>query len=118
MPDRAATVAPVHNAKAVGAFAAGLLALAILAAAAALPRFLDSITPLRALVVIPAAVLLALVSIALARRARFDFQRTLGRIGGDGLALTGSVLGIVALLVSLTAALAVGVYAVLTFTQN
>lgn len=118
MPDRAGTVAPVHNAKAVGALVAGLLALAILAAAAALPRFLDSITPLRALVVIPAAVLLALVSIALARRARFDFQRTLGRIGGDGLALTGWVLGIVALLVSLTAALAVGVYAVLTFTQG
>jgi hypothetical protein len=111
-------VAPVHNAKAVGAFVTGLLALAILAAAAALPRFLDSITPLQALVVIPGAVLLALVSIALARRARFDFQRTLGRIGGDGLALTGWVLGIVTLLVSLTAALAVGVYAVLTFTQN
>ena len=118
MPDRLATVAPVHNAKAVGAFVAGLLALAVLAAAAALPQFLDSITPLRALIVIPGAVLLALVSIALARRARFDFQRTLGRIGGDGLALTGWVLGIVALLVSLTAALAVGVYAVLTFTQG
>ena len=44
--------------------------------------------------------------------------KTLGRIGGDGLALTGWVLGIVALLVSLTAALAVGVYAVLTFTQG
>lgn len=118
MPDRAATVAPVRNAKAIAAFVAGLLALAVLAAAAALPRFLDSITPLRALIVIPAAVLLALVSIALARRARFDFQRTLGRIGGDGLALTGWVLGIVALLVSLTASLAVGVYAVLTFTQG
>lgn len=118
MPDRAATVAPVHNAKAVGAFVAGLLALAILAAAAALPRFLDSITPLQALVVIPGAVLLALVSIALARRARFDFQRTLGRIGGDSLALAGWVLGIVTLLVTLTAALAVGVYAVLTFTQG
>lgn len=118
MPDRAATVAPVHNAKAVGAFVAGLLALAALAAAAALPRFLDSITPLQALVVVPGAVLLALVSIALARRARFDFQRTLGRIGGDGLALAGWVLGIVVLLVSLTAGLAVGVYAVLTFTQG
>jgi hypothetical protein len=110
-------VAPVHNAKAVGAFVTGLLALAILAAAAALPRFLDSITPLRALVVIPAAVLLALVSIALARRARFEFQRTLGRIGGDGLALTGWVLGILALLVSLTAAVAFFVYAVLPYTQ-
>ncbi|MCC6224744.1 MAG: hypothetical protein IT201_14770 [Thermoleophilia bacterium] len=108
----------MHNAKAVGAFVAGLLALAVLVAAAVLPRFLDAISPLRALIVIPGAVVLALVSIALARRARFDFQRTLGRIGGDSLALTGWVLGIVALLVSLTAGLAVGVYAVLTFTQG
>ncbi len=102
----------------MGSFVAGVLALAVLAAAAALPRFVDSITPLRALIAVPGAVLLAVVSLALSRRARFDFQRSLGRIGGDGLALTGWVLGVLALLVSLTAALAVGVYAVLTFTQN
>ncbi len=116
--DTGATVAGVHNGKAVAAFVTGLLALIVLAAAAALPRFLDSFTPLQALVVVPAAVVLALVSIGLARRARFEFQRSLGRIGGDGLALTGWLLGIAALLVSLTAALAVGVYAVLTFTQQ
>ena len=106
------------NPKAVGALLTGILALAILGAAAAVPRFVDSVTPLRALVVVPASALLALASIALARRARFDFQRTLGRIGGDGIALAGSVLGIIALLLCLTAALAVGVYAVLEFTQR
>jgi hypothetical protein len=111
-------VAPVHNAKAVGAFLTGFLALLVLAAAAAVPRFIDSVRPLHALVLVPGAVLLALISIALARRARFDFQRSLGRLGGNGLAQTGWVLGIAALLVSLTAALAVGVYAVLTFTQG
>ena len=61
----------------------------------------------------PAAALSALVTIALARRARFDFQRSLGRIGGDGIAVAARFLGIVALLVSLTAGLAVGVFAVL-----
>jgi hypothetical protein len=106
------------NAKAVGAFLTGVLALAVLAAAAAIPRFDDSITPLRALVAVPAAVLLGVVSIGLARRARFEFQLTLGRTGGDGLAVAGWVLGVFALLVSLAAALAVGVYAVLTFTQD
>jgi hypothetical protein len=106
------------NGKAVAALIAGILSLCVLAAAAAVPRFVDSITPLRALIVVPAAVILALISIALSRRARFDFQRTLGRIGGDSLAATGAVLGVIALLVSLTAALAVGVYAVLDFTQG
>ena len=56
-----------------------ILALGILAAAAAVPRFVDTIEPLKALFVVPAAVVLALVSIALARRARLDFQLTLGR---------------------------------------
>jgi hypothetical protein len=55
----------------------------------------------------------ALVSIGLARRARFEFQRSLGRAGGDGIAATGRMLSVIALLVSLTAALAVGVFAVL-----
>jgi hypothetical protein len=108
----------MRNGKAVGALLAGLLALATLAAAALVPRLVDTVTPLQALVIVPGAVLLALLSIGLARRARFDFQRTLGRIGGDGLALTGWILGVIALLVSVTAGLAVGVYAVLTFTQS
>jgi hypothetical protein len=108
----------MRNLKAVGAFLSGALAVAVLAAAAAVPRFVTDVDALQALIVVPGAVLLALLSIALGRRARFDYQRTLGRVGGDGLALTGWMLGVVALLVSLTAALAVGVYAVLTFTQR
>lgn len=111
-------MAAVRNPKAIGAFLAGVLGIAVLAAAAAVPRFVDSIDPLQALIVVPGAVILSLASIALARRARFDYQRSLGRAGGDGLAATSWVLGIIGVLVAMAAALAVGVYAVLTFTQS
>ena len=103
----------MRNGKAIAALFFGLLALAFLAAGAAVPQFVAEIDPLEALVVVPAAALSALVTIALARRARFDFQRSLGRIGGDGIAVAARFLGVVALLVSLTAGLAVGVFAVL-----
>jgi hypothetical protein len=100
------------------AFLFGVLGLLFLAAGAALPRFRAEIEPLEALVVVPAAALSALICVALARRARFDYQRTLGRLGGAGLARMARLLGIVGLLVSLTAGLAAGVYAVLVLVQG
>jgi hypothetical protein len=103
----------MRNGKAIGALACAFIALGLLVAVAAVPQFVDTIDPLRALLVVPAAVVFALVAISLARRARFDFQQTLGRIGGDSLAVTARVISVVALLVSLTAGLAVGVFAVL-----
>jgi hypothetical protein len=108
----------VRNPKAVIALVFGVLGILFIGAGIALPRVRDEIGALEALVVAPAAFLSALVAIALARRARFDFQRTLGRIGGDGVASLARVLGIVSLLVSLTAGLAVGVYAVLVLVQG
>ena len=108
----------VRNPKALTALFFGVLGLVFLAAGVLLPRFREDIEPLEALVVTPAAFLCALVAIAMARRARFDFQRTLGRIGGDGVAAVARVLGIVTLLVSLTAGLAVGVYTVLVLVQG
>ena len=108
----------MRNPKAVVAFLFGVLAVAFLAAGGALPRFRNEIEPLEALVVVPAAFVSALIAIALARRARFDFQRTLGRVGGDGLATTARFLGVVAVLISLTAGLAAGVYAVLVLVQG
>ena len=105
----------MRNGKAIGAFLCGFLAIGLLVAGAAVPRFVDDVDPLRALVVVPPAVIFALAAIALSRRARFEFQRTLGRVGGNGLAVAARVLSVVALLVSVTAALAVGVFAVLDF---
>lgn len=103
----------MRNPKAIGALFFGVLALGFLAAGAAVPRFVNEIEPLEALVVVPAAVVSALISIGLARRARFAFQRSLGRVGGDGIAVAARFLAVAALLVSLTAALAAGVFAVL-----
>jgi hypothetical protein len=106
-------VAVVRNPKAIGALFFGIVALGFLAAGAAVPRFVEEVEPLEALVVVPASVVCALVAIGLVRRARYDFQRSLGRVGGDRVAAIARVLSIIALLVSLTAALAVGVFAVL-----
>lgn len=108
----------MRNAKAIIAFLFSLLALAFVAAGVLLPRLHNEVEPLEALIVAPAAFLSALIAVALARRARFDFQRTLGRVGGDGLASLARVIGVVVLLISLTAGLAVGVYAVLVVVQG
>jgi hypothetical protein len=108
----------VRNPKAVVAFLFSLLAIAFVVAGVLLPRLRDEIEPLEALVLAPAAFAAALIAVALARRARFDFQRTLGRAGGDGLASVARVIGVLVLLVSLTAGLAAGVYAVLVLVQG
>ena len=68
---------------------------------------------LQAVGAVPVGIFLALVSLSLARRARFEYERTLGRAGGGGLAAVARVLGAIALLIGVTAALALGVFAVL-----
>ncbi len=108
----------MRNPKAAVSLFFALLALAFLAAGAALPQVRSEIGALEALVVVPAAVISALIGIALSRRARFEFQRTLGRAGGNRLAAAARVLAVIALLVSLTAVLAVGVYGVLVLVQG
>jgi hypothetical protein len=108
----------VRNPKAYVALLFSLLALAFLAAGVVLPQVRPEIGTFEALVVVPAAVVSALIAVAMARRARFDYQRTLGRVGGNGVALTAKVLAVTALLVSLAAGLALGVYGVLVLVQS
>jgi hypothetical protein len=108
----------VRNPKAYVALCFGLLALAFLAAGGLLPRFRPEIGSFEALVVVPAAVVAALLAIAMARRAQFDYQRTLGRVGGNAAARLAKVLAAAALLVSLAAGLALGVYGVLLLVQS
>jgi hypothetical protein len=67
---------------------------------------------------VPLALVLAVVSVLLARRVRFDQQRALARMPGAGLAAVARGLGTLALIVALTAALALAVFAVLSLALN
>jgi hypothetical protein len=104
----------MSNPKAVWALVTALLALGVLVGAAAAGRLLDQVGLTEAAPAVPIGLVLALVSVSLARRARFEHQRTLGRVGGAGLATAARVLGLVALIVAVTATLALAVFAVLT----
>jgi hypothetical protein len=104
---------PLSNLKALSSVVVALLALGVLVAGGAAARFVEEVSLGQAVLVVPAGFVLALVALSLARRGRFDYQRTLGRIGGERAAKVGKFLAMVALLGSLTAGLALGVYLVL-----
>jgi hypothetical protein len=103
----------VRNGKAVLAFVAALLALAALGAAVYLARRYDEVRLADALATVPVAFVLALASVVLGRRARAEHQRTLGRSGSRGFIALARLLGTIAFLLALTAALALAVFAVL-----
>jgi hypothetical protein len=96
------------NSKAAWALITALLALAVLVGAAAAARLMSEVGLIEAVPAVPLALVLALVSVLLARRVRFDQQRALARMPGAGLAL----------IVALTAALALAVFAVLSLALN
>ena len=104
----------MSNPKAVWAFVLALLALGVLLGAAAAARLVSEVGLKEGAPAVPLALVLSLISLSLARRARFEHQRTLGRVGGTGLATAARVLGTVALIVAVTASLALAVFAVLT----
>jgi hypothetical protein len=106
------------SSKAAWALITALIALAVLAGAAAAARLMSQVGLVEAVPAVPLALVLALASVSLARRARFDHQRTLGRTGGARLAVVARGLGTLALIVALTAALALAVFAVLTLVLN
>jgi len=56
---------------------------------------------------------LGAIAIVLARRARRNIERSIGRIGGAATARVGRLLGAISLFVGLTAALALGFYGLL-----
>jgi hypothetical protein len=103
----------VRNGKAVGAVLVGLAGLGVLALGVSAAVVLDRISLAQAIPTLPVAALLALAALALGGQARIAHQRSLGRIGGESIAAFGRFLGGLTLLLDVTAALAVGVYAVL-----
>jgi hypothetical protein len=103
----------VTNTKAVWAFLAALLAFGVFGAAAVAANHFNEIRLQDAVVAVPLAFVLALAAVLLGRRARAEHQRTLGRSGSRSFIALARFLGTIALLVSLTAALALAVFAVL-----
>jgi hypothetical protein len=107
----------MRNVRAVFAFLVALLALGALAAGAAAAYFLEEVD-LEAFVAVPVAVTLAFLALSLARRARRLYERTLGRAGGLALARVGQALAVLALIGAVTAALALGVFALLVLLEQ
>jgi len=102
----------VRNGKAFGAVFLGLLALGVLGGGL-WAIVLGDIQLVEAVGALPVSALLALVALSLGGHARAANQRSLGQMGGEATARLGRFLGGLALLLALTASLAVGVFAVL-----
>ncbi len=92
----------------------GLLGLATLPAAVIVAQESEEMTMVQAGVAVPVAALLSLLALWLARRARRRADRTLDRVGGRRTARLGKLLGGLGLYIAATAAIALGVYALLS----
>jgi hypothetical protein len=103
----------VTNTKAAWALATGLVALAVFGAAAGSARYYDEVRLVDAVVAVPLALAFGIASVVLGHRARTEHQRTLGRSGNRSFIALARVVGTLGLLLGLTAALALTVFAVL-----
>jgi len=90
-----------------------LLGLAVPVAGFAAARQLARVSLVQATAATCASAVLGAAAIALSRKARRNIERTLGRIGGEGTARAGRLLGLISLCLGLTAALALGFYGLL-----
>ena len=108
----------MRNANAAFSPLVALLALAGLAGAGYVAEARDDISWLEAAGALPVSGLLALLSLSLASRGRAVHQRSLGRAGGGAIARVGRGLGMLALLATLTALLALAVFGVLVATDG
>jgi membrane protease YdiL (CAAX protease family) len=105
----------MDNPQAFWAFVAALLSLAALAGAVLAARIAsDTVGLTEAIPAVPVALILALASVTLGRKARFRHERSLGRAGNRVFVALARGLGLIALIVAVTAALALAVFAVLT----
>jgi hypothetical protein len=102
-----------RNAKAVWALVTAVLAFAVFGGAVYAARYYGEVRLVDAVVAVPLALALSFASLLLGRRARAEHQRTLGRSGSRGFIAFVRLLGTIAFLLALTAALALAVFAVL-----
>ncbi len=104
---------PARNDAARASVVLALLGLALPVAAFAGARQLQQVTLLQATGAACASVVLGMGAILLARRARRNIDRSIGRVSGASTARVGRLLGFLALCVGLIAALALGFYELL-----
>jgi hypothetical protein len=107
-----------RNPKAVWAFITALAALGVLAGGLLAAHYSGDVGLYEAIPAVPVGLVLAFVSLRLARTARFEHQRTLGRAGGRGLVAAARFLGGLAMILAITGALALGVFAALTLASK
>jgi hypothetical protein len=103
-----------RNGRAAASLIVGLLSVAVLPAAIAVAEREERFELLEAGYAVPAALVLGLAAVLLARGARRRVERTLGRVGGLRLARAGRILGVLGIMLGLSGAIALGVYLVLT----
>ena len=102
-----------RNDAARGSVLLALVGLAIPPLGFLAARQLDQVTLIQATAATCGSAVLGATAIALARRARRNVERSIGRIGGEATARVGRLLGAISLFVGLTAALALGFYGLL-----
>jgi hypothetical protein len=90
-----------------------LVALAVPVVAFAAARKLDQVSLLQATGATCASTVLGLAAVLLARRGLRNIERTIGRLGGEGTARVGRLLGVISVCLGITAGIALGVYALL-----
>ena len=95
-----------------------MLSVALLPAAIAATRWSRDYELLHAAVAIPLALLLGALAIVLSRRARSRLGPTLGRPKGARTVRLGRLLGILGVLLALTAAGSVGIYELLSLVAD
>jgi hypothetical protein len=98
--------------------ALAVLGLATLPAAIAVTERVDGLSLVEAGFAIPVAIAFALAAVVIGRRVRSRSRQTLAALPGTRVARIGRVLGYAGIYVALTAALAVGFYAILTYVST
>jgi hypothetical protein len=90
-----------------------LLGLAVPVLAFAAARKLEGVTIVQATAATCGSAVLGGAAVLLARRGLRNIERTIGRLGGEGAARVGRLMGAISLCIGLSAGIALAVYAVL-----
>jgi hypothetical protein len=104
-----------RNDAARGSLACALIGLAIPVAGYFAAGQLSGVTIVHATAATCGSALLGVLALLLARKAQLRNERTLGRVGGLGMARAGKILGLLSLCIGITAGLALGFYSVLNY---